>query len=326
MTNRVSRIFYDGGEPAAINPADTSFINHVPEGDRSHFEGIENFGGLATKFVELSTRAPTSFDPTKFAEHMPEDIREQFGTVPNLEALGRGYLGAQKLVGKDPSSLIQRPVEGDAAGMVSALQSLGAPSDLAAWGDMKELAGEGGDAAFVQSYIEKVAIPGGMMPHQVKANLEFVREVAKAQGEAQTAQTAEQVAKWQGEMAQNWGVEVGSAAWKENIAQAASVVEQFGGDEAFDALDEVGLGDNPLIVNMFHKLATKLAGGTLEGTGGTGPALSGRAADINRQLAELQQKQMAAVTANRQAEARQIAGVITGLIEERNRLTQKQGQ
>lgn len=268
---------------------------------------------------------PPTFDPAtdSFRQFVPEDIRGDFESVPSFEALARGYHGSQKLIGKDPSRLLERPLEGDSAGMVTALQGLGAPADMAGWGDMKTLAGENGNSEFVQSYVEKVAIPTGMMPHQLKASLAFVQENKEAQAAATQTSGKEQIAKWQGELAQTWGTEIQSPQWKENIGAAAAVVEKFGGDGAFDALESSGMADHPIVLNMLLGISAALAGGSLEGTGGGGPAGSGRSAEISARIAELEKVQMGYVSNNQQAQARATAHQILALREEKMRLNAK---
>lgn len=307
-----ARVFYEGegGDGGSAGAGDGG--QNVTGGGTGGTGGEGGTGGTPAFNAEDAS----------FRGFLPEDIRGSFETVPNLEALARGYLGGQKLIGEDPANILKRPKAGDQEGLVSHMRALGAPEATSGY-DLKALTPEGVkiDEAFAGSFLEKVAVPTGMLPHQVQAAIKFVTDVDAAHEKEKTGKVADQAAKWQAEIATMWNTEAQSVTWKENVALAAGVVDKFGGDAAWDAIEEAGLGDNPAILEMFRKIGTVQAGGTLEDTGSGGPASAGtRDAALAAEIAQLKTAQLKAMDDQDHFTARNISEQIQAKMQERERL------
>lgn len=319
----VVRVFYE--DPPAFQADNNSYLQHVPEASRTHFEGIGSFNDLATKFVEMKTAKPEgAFDPNgpQFRDFLPKDLVGQFDTVPTFEALVRGAAATQKMVGVPADQIMRRPATGDSEGMLTHLRSLGAPETVEGYKIENLPEGVKIDEAFQGKFFE-ASLALGLMPHQVQGLVTFMGEAIKGVQEKQTALSGETVAQNQAALAKMWGVEAGSQTWKENLRIGAGVVEEFGGEEALDVLDQSGLADHPAIIEMFRKIGAARKGTGIDGTGGNGPAMSSEAAQIQSQIQALNATMMEHVNNQRPVEARQVSEQVAALRAKLERLNKK---
>lgn len=208
--------------------------------------------------------------PVAFAETLPEDIRGEaaFKDIKDLGALAKGYLHAQKLIGRDPNSVLALP----------------APEDEAAWNGVYDRLGR--PAAPDKYQLGAVQLPEGLQQDE-RLRTQFLDNAHKAglsnkqadalyqwyQAEVITAHQAEQTAYQQSlaqadaELRSVWG-----AAYEQNLGLARQALAHFGDAALVQELNagDRPLGNSPKLAQLFAKLGKQLQEDGLIGKGGGG--------------------------------------------------------
>lgn len=201
-------------------------------------------------------------------EQLPEGMRadKNLAKYESLEAFASGHLNALKRMGKDPNSLIEVPSK---------------PDDEKAWGDLWGKLGrpeapegyqlqlaEGAsdeDKAFVEGF-RAVAHKAGMTQAQMAAAVGYLNEVTGKAAEDATARAEAAAAETTKALKAEWGDK-----YEIYSKEIPKLIEELGGKDAVDALNEEGMGNSPTLLKLFAKVADLRAEhGKLPGGGGGG--------------------------------------------------------
>lgn len=231
-------------------------------------------GGAAPASAPATPAAGAAAPPVvAFAEQLPADIRGEavFRDIKDLDGLAKGYLHAQKLIGRDPKSVLPIPAADDQAAWSEVYAKLGRPEapEKYAFPDVKLPEGLAIDQT-LQTGFAKVAHDLGLSQAQAEKLYGWYNS---ATGEMFTGQQLRiNEARTQAEHAlkSEWG-----AAFDKNIQLASLAVDHYGGEELRAALP-AEMQNNPALVKMFAKLGAQLSEDGVLGksAGGFGDALS----------------------------------------------------
>lgn len=206
--------------------------------------------------------------PVVFADTLPEDIRNEaaFKDIKDLPGLAKGYLHAQRLIGRDPNSVVALPGPEDEAGWNGVYDRLGRPAapDKYTLGEVKLPEGLQQDERLRTQFLTN-AHKVGLNNKQADALYQWYQaEVITAHQQGETAQVAaaEQAAA---ALKTEWG-----AAYEERLGLATQALSHYGDAELSAELVQTGLGNHPNIVKLFAKLGAQLQEDGLIGKGGGG--------------------------------------------------------
>lgn len=79
----------------------------------------------------------------------------------------------------------------------------------------------------------------------------------------------------QAELKREWG-----PAYDKNLNMARAAVRDFGGEEAFQILNQYGLGDNPVILKMLAKAGSTLGEDKISGNGNNSLEITAEQAQV----------------------------------------------
>lgn len=180
--------------------------------------------------------APTPANP-EFHGSLPEDLRtnEALYGFEDLGGLAKSFVETSGKLTEQEQAIA------DLQGKV--------PVIPASAGEYNVEAPEGYNTEGIEGFLE-MAHEKGMSAEQANAllefdhkrNTEFVQKSLEAEANAIGALKTE------------WG-----DSYDANAKMAADAVSRFGGDELKQFLNESRLGNNPVLVKMFHKIATAIS-------------------------------------------------------------------
>ncbi len=191
-----------------------------------------------------------AFMANNFREALPEDIRSHaaLAKIENLESLGRSFVNAQQMIGKDPSRLVEIPTDDKPEELRAVLTKLGAPADASGYTlTPTEGAPEwlGVDQEMSKGFLEPAA-KEGILPSQAQGTYAwFTGVMADAAKTAETKSLAEADTNIRQLEAEFGG------AFDQKIAIANHAIDKFGGEELRKVLNDAGLGANPVVLKAF---------------------------------------------------------------------------
>ena len=257
------RIFYDEpgtGEPGTGEP-----------GTGTPGTGEPGTGTPGTGEVKLPDGA---FMAKDFRSALPEDIRGHAALekIADIEGLGRSFINAQQMIGKDPSRVVELPTEDKPEELKVLMTKLGAPADAsgytltAAEGLPAHL---GPDQELSKGFLA-FAAKEGMLPVHVQNTYAWMTGVlAEAEKTAETKSLAEADTN-----IRSLEAEFGPA-FDQKIAVANHGIDKVGGEELRKVLNDAGLGANPVVLKAFLKVGGLVAEDNA-GDGGTGGTFGNR--------------------------------------------------
>lgn len=239
----------------------------------------------------------------KWFESLSDDLRGDSALAKlsgqPLEDLARSYVGGQKMLGRDPNTLITVPAEDDADGRRGVFQKLGLPAEREAYSvEAVEGAPEwlGLDQPLGKWFVD-AAFENGVMPSAAQALYKGFADqlaaVARDAEEKSDIKHGDQVQL----LKEQWG-----AAFDGRVAQAdfaighAERAAKLPEGELRKALNEAGLGTHPAVMaalSYFGGLVAEEAGaGGDTGSGRFGQTMApdearAKAQDLQRQAIEI---------------------------------------
>ncbi len=246
------RVFYD--EPGTGDPG---------TGDPG--TGDPGTGDPGTGEVKLPEGA---FMAKDFRAALPEDIRghASLAKIADIEGLGRSFINAQQMIGKDPSRVVELPTEDKPEELKALMTKLGAPADASGY-TLTAVEGLpahlGPDQELSKGFLA-FAAKEGMLPVHVQNTYAWMTGVlAEAEKTAETKSLAEADTN-----IRSLEAEFGPA-FDQKIAISNHGIDKVGGEELRKVLNDAGLGANPVILKAFLKVGELVAEDNA-GDGGTG--------------------------------------------------------
>ncbi len=241
------RIFYD--EPGTGDPG----------------TGDSGTGTPGTGEVKLPDGA---FMANDFRSALPEDIRGHVALekIADIEGLGRSFINAQQMIGKDPSRVVELPTADKPEELKALMTKLGAPADASGYTltpveGAPEWLAPGQDMA--KGFLE-FAAKDGFLPAQAQNAYSWftqtMTEAAKV-AEAKALETSETNIR---SMEAEFG-----GAFDQKVALANHAIDKLGGEELRKVLNDAGIGHVPVVIKAFINAAGMMKEDNA-GDGGTG--------------------------------------------------------
>jgi hypothetical protein len=197
--------------------------------------------------IETSAEAP-------FIDSIPEDLRTEpaFNDINNVQDLARSYYNAQRMVGADKIA-VPGP-NADSTDWSAVYNKLGRPETAA---DYEFKGGEDPGSISTSDQLtqfKEKAYEEGLSKKQAenifdwynKASVDAHSSIEKSLTERKTF-AEEQLHKEYGN------------AYDERVTLAQRVVQEYGGDDGLQLLEDTGLGNDPRVVKMFAKIGMDLS-------------------------------------------------------------------
>jgi len=176
----------------------------------------------------------------------------------SVEDLAKSYIHAQGMIGAD-----KIPVPGKQAtdkDWEAVFTKLGRPEAA----DKYEVkAAEGHSPEFIKSFKE-TAFKSGLLPKQVEGIYSFYTEMEKKQQEAFAEQQRQSVENNIKALKQEWP----DSEYDKNLGVAKTAVKNFLGEDQIKWLNESGLGNDPQMIKLMHKIGLAMSEDRLKGDGG----------------------------------------------------------
>jgi hypothetical protein len=221
-----------------------------PESSKATETSAEDIGSSTEVKVENTEIKPETVSEANWAKSLPEDFEglESLEKFKSLEDLAKGYVHAEKLIGREKIPMPETDEE-----MAAALKRLGAPETVEEYNlqlpaDVDERYKE----VFQQDldWFGRAALEHNLTRKQVeglfKSYSEYQGEVLESVNEANRKARSEAMTLIQREHGDNY---------EQAIHDAGRVLNEFGDEALKTTLDETGLGNHPGLVRMLSKIA-----------------------------------------------------------------------
>ena len=221
-----------------------------------------------------STLPDGAFMLADFKAALPEEVRNNagLGKIDSLENMARSFLAGQRMIGKDPTGLVELP-KSDASfeDRRAVMTKLGAPEKADGYKltlptDAPPIIGQALnlDTPLGKAFLE-TSVKMGVLPEQAQGYYEMLAtHLAAAAGDSATNDETTHTQNIEALKTEAGG------AFDDWIRAATFGISKIGGDPLRDALNDAGLGTNPVVVKAMMQVGKLLAEDTASGTGGTG--------------------------------------------------------
>ncbi len=198
------------------------------------------------------TSAPAPVEikiPENWKSSLPEDLQKDpsMQTIMDVASLAKSFVHGQKMIGKDKIVIPDKFASEEDWQKV--FQKLGVPDSV----DKYELkVAETADPEFVKGF-KDLAVKNGILPKQAEKLFEFynnhVEKSLAAQEEISKKTFEESVTG----LKKEWG-----QGYERKIQAASGLFNKLADPEAKDFFNKSGLGNDPVIIKMFAKIAEEM--------------------------------------------------------------------
>lgn len=198
--------------------------------------------------TETETHQPedSQVDLPEWRAKLPEDIRndKSLDVIKDLEGLAKGYVNAQKMVGKDKISLPDKhATEEDWQGV---FKKLGLPEEPGQYEVKFDT------DAFTQEDVDifkEIAHAAGVLPSQVQKAWDTYSDKISGVAQQMAQDSEAQIEKAVEELKGEWG-----QAFERKVNEAVSAFKAVATEEEFKYVNESGLANDPKLVKMFARI------------------------------------------------------------------------
>lgn len=179
------------------------------------------------------------------------EVDQEIAQDPSLKAIQdvpsliKSYVHAQKKMGMDKTVLPNQNSTKEE--WMQLYQKLGMPTDFSEY-DLKA-AEKNALKEEVLEQFKQTAFENNIMPNQAQAMYDFLNNQAVAEAERMQAAEAEKMEAAINGLREEWG-----DAFEQNIHTAKLAVNEFGGEQLKQYLNESGLGNDPNIIKVFNEI------------------------------------------------------------------------
>jgi len=181
---------------------------------------------------------------------LPEDLRNDPNVkiIPNIEALAKSYIHAQKMIGVDKISVPNEYTTPEEWANIH--RKLGVPQEVEKYkvGLKEEYKQLVPDAELNEFKMR--AMKAGVLPKQAEEMLNWYAETSVKQVEAQEQQIVGELKKGIDGLKGKWG-----AAWDDNISTISSFVKTFGNEDFNKFINDPVVNNNAGVLEFLHKIA-----------------------------------------------------------------------
>lgn len=192
--------------------------------------------------------APISI-PENWKDALPEDLKSDpsLSSIMDIQSLAKSYVHGQKMIGKDKIIIPDKFATDEDWQKV--YQKLGLPESP----DKYEFKyNEGMDEEFVKGFKE-IAVKNGILPRQADKLFEFYNahvDKVISTNEAESKRFYEESVN---NLKKEWG-----QGYERKLQAASGLFNQIADEESKKIFNESGIGNNPVVIKMFAKLAEQM--------------------------------------------------------------------
>jgi hypothetical protein len=231
------------------------FMIQAPEGDLLTGGGSQGAGDPPANSQSVppaAPAAPPAAPPVQIA--WPENWKDglgdlakdpTLGSIQNIPELAKSFVHAQKMIGKD-KIIIPDKFATPEDWNKQVWSKLGLP-DAADKYEFK--APEGTDPGFLGKF-KDFAIKSGILPNQAEALFGFYSGYTKEVIEAQDSENKQMFESAVADLKKEFGV-----AYEKKLGVASNFFNTVADDATKKLFQETGLGNNPVVIKMFAKIA-----------------------------------------------------------------------
>jgi hypothetical protein len=193
--------------------------------------------------------APSVVIPENWKDSLPEDLKADpsLSSIMDIQSLAKSYVHGQKMIGRDKIIIPDKFATDEDWSKV--YQKLGLPDSP----DKYEFkAPEGMDEDFVKGFKE-LAVKNGILPRQADKLFEFYNshvEKVISTNEIENKKFYEESVNG---LKKEWG-----QAYERKLQAASGLFNQIADEDSKKVFNESGIGNNPVVIKMFAKLAEQM--------------------------------------------------------------------
>lgn len=187
--------------------------------------------------------------PENWKEALPEDLKADpsLSSIMDIQSLAKSYVHGQKMIGRDKIVIPDKFATEEDWSKV--YQKLGVPESV----DKYEFkVPEGMDDDFIKGFKE-LAVKNGILPKQADKLFEFYNshvDKVISTNEAESKRIFEESVNG---LKKEWG-----QGYERKLQAASGLFNQIADEESKKVFNESGLGNNPVVIKMFAKLAEQM--------------------------------------------------------------------
>lgn len=221
--------------------------------------GSPDAGGGASALGTATPAAPSEVTiPENWNQALPEDIRNDPSMKdfkPDAEGfanLAKAHIHGQKMIGKDRIALPGANATPEE--LSSFYNSIGRPETPDQYKielpeGLKNVQPDEEGLKEWKAFMHEQGLTNSQVQNLVLRYYQDIDQGIAANQQQSQAQISEGLNK----LKQDWGDE-----YDQNVSIAAGVVRKFGGEEVQQYLDESGLGNDPALISLFHKVGAAM--------------------------------------------------------------------
>lgn len=192
--------------------------------------------------------------PSDFREHLPEDLRSDpiLSSYASVEALARSHIAAERMIGKrieDAST--------EELGRYYARHGCPESPDKYDFNSPNEES-----PSVLENQARSWFHQAGLSQRQAEILHEKWSDYVAEHEQGALSESENRLAESEQALRAQWG-----RTYDRNVTMASRAVEQFGGPELADYLDETGLGNDPRLIKAFAAIAAQVGEDSLIGDG-----------------------------------------------------------
>jgi len=196
------------------------------------------------------TPTPSVVIPENWKDSLPEDLKADpsLSSIMDIQSLAKSYVHGQKMIGKDKIIIPDKFATDEDWNKV--YQKLGLPETV----DKYELKAstENMDQEFVKGF-KDIAVKNGILPRQADKLFEFYSshvEKVISDNETENKRIFEESVNG---LKKEWG-----QGYERKLQAASGLFNQIADEDSKKIFADSGLGNNPVVIKMFAKLAEQM--------------------------------------------------------------------
>ena len=196
-----------------------------------------------------STPAPAVVIPENRKDSLPDDLKADpsLSSIMDIQSLAKSYIHGQKMIGKDKIVVPDKFASDEDWHKV--YQKLGLPESV----DKYEFkTPEGMDEDFVNGFKE-LAVKNGILPKQADKLFEFYNSHVDKVINTNEAENKRIFEESVNGLKKEWG-----QGFERKLQAASGLFNQIADEESKKVFNDSGLGNNPVVIKMFAKLAEQM--------------------------------------------------------------------
>lgn len=179
------------------------------------------------------------------------EVDQEYAQDPSLKAIQdvpsliKSYVHAQRKMGADKTVLPNQNSTKEE--WMQLYQKLGMPTDFNEY-DLKQAEQNALKEEILEEF-KKTAYENNILPQQAQAMYDFLNNQAVTEAERMQQLQQEKMSEAINNLKEEWG-----EAFEQNVHTAKLAVNEFGGEELKQYLNESGLGNDPNIIKVFNEI------------------------------------------------------------------------